>query len=123
MKKLMVLFFAICFGYALQAQTTAPVQAPVKTVVKKQQAQNPAAYACPKCFKISKGSGQCETCKMDKVQLGNYYCPKCMKGTGAKAGNCPDCKGVAVQMTRKYCAKMGGTPIKKDHTEKQTQKG
>ena len=40
-----------------------------------------------------------------------------MKGTGTKPGNCPDCKGTAVQMTRKYCAKMGGTPMKKEHPD------
>ena len=87
MKKLLVLFFALCFGYALQAQTT--TDAATTKVVKKQQVQNPAAYACPKCFHISKGSGQC-----------------------------PDCKTATVQMTRKYCAKMGGTQMKKDMKEK-----
>ena len=74
MKKLMVLFFALCFSYALQAQTTA-TDATAKTAVKKHQVQNPAAYACPKCYHISKGSGQCPDCKVEKVQLGTYYCP------------------------------------------------
>ena len=106
MKKLLVLFAALFFSYAMQAQTTAPAETTTKTVVKKQQVQNPAAYACPKCFQISKGSGQCPMCKTDKIQLGTYYCPKCDKATGAKAGNCPDCKTATVQMTRKYCAKM-----------------
>ena len=121
MKKLMVLFFALCFGFALQAQTT--TDATTAKVVKKQQVQNPAAYACPKCFHISKGAGQCPDCKVEKVQLGTYYCPKCLKGTGAKPGNCPDCKTATVQMTRKYCAKMGGTPTKKDMKEKVDAKG
>jgi hypothetical protein len=117
MKKLMVLFFVLCFSYASHAQITATTGKTEKTIVKKQQVQNPAAYACPKCFHISKGSGQCPDCKIDKVQLGTYYCPKCMKATGTKSGNCPDCKTITTQMTRKYCAKMGGTPLKTEQKE------
>ncbi len=112
MKKLIVLFVAVCFGFALQAQTVATAPAAATTTAKKVQTQNPAAYACPKCFMVSKGAGQCAMCKTDKVQLGTYFCPKCMKSAGAKAGTCADCKGATVQMTRKYCAANGGTPLR-----------
>jgi hypothetical protein len=131
MKKITVLFFSLCFGVMLHAQTAAdaPVKKETKEMDKKQGQQNPAAYACPKCFQITKGSGKCQMCKIDKVQLGTYYCPKCIKATGTKAGTCPVCKTATVQMTRKYCAKMGGTPMKNEngehneHKEKQDQKG
>ncbi|MBS1512497.1 MAG: hypothetical protein JST86_16755 [Bacteroidetes bacterium] len=105
MKKVLIVFAALLMLAAtgVKAQTTTADA--TKTAVKK-QVQNPAAYACPKCYHITKGAGQCEMCKMDKVQLGTYFCPKCMKGTGAKAGKCPTCNGATVQMTRKYCAKM-----------------
>ena len=111
---MLMLFAAILMiGFAVNAQTTTPT-APAANVAKK-QVQNPAAYACPKCFKISKGAGQCPDDKTEKVQLGTYYCAHCMKTTGTKAGKCPTCGMATTQMTRKYCAKMGGTP-EKDHT-------
>lgn len=100
----MLLFCAITF-----AQT--PVAAPAaksateKKMAHAKQVQNPAAYACPKCYAISKGVGQCEHCKADKVQLGTYYCPACAKASGAKAGKCATCGAATVQMTRKLCTK------------------
>lgn len=111
MKKIMLLFAAILMiGFAVNAQTVKTV-APATNVAKK-QVQNPAAYACPKCFKISKGAGQCSDDKIEKVQLGTYYCAHCIKSTDAKAGKCASCGMATTQMTRKYCAKMGGTPEK-----------
>jgi Zn finger protein HypA/HybF involved in hydrogenase expression len=120
MKKLISLSLVILFGLALHAQPTTTESA--KPVVKK-QVQNPAAYACPKCFHISKGAGLCPDCKQEKVQLGTYYCTKCLKSTGTKPGDCPMCKTATVQMTRKYCAKMGGTPLKNTPTAKPESKG
>jgi lipopolysaccharide biosynthesis regulator YciM len=115
-KKILSLALTMVVGLAIHAQTaaTAPAKPSVSkaTDVVKVQTQNPAAYACPKCFKISKGAGQCPDCKVEKVQLGTYYCTKCMKATGAKPGNCPTCNTATTQMTRKYCAKMGGTPLR-----------
>ena len=105
MKKLLlsvIVLLTAAFSYAQPTVTTAPVK--TDKAVKAKQVQNPAAYACPKCYMISKGAGKCEHCQVDKVQLGTYYCPACMKGTGNKAGNCPTCNKATVQMTRKYCA-------------------
>ena len=105
MKKLLlsgIVLLTAAFSYAQPAVTTAPVK--TDKTVKVKQVQNPAAYACPKCYMISKGAGKCEHCQADKVQLGTYYCPACMKATGAKAGKCPSCSKETVQMTRKYCA-------------------
>ncbi len=101
---LMMVFCSITFA---QAPAAAPAAKPAmeKKVAHAKQVQNPAAYACPKCYAISKGAGQCEHCKADKVQLGTYYCPACMKSSGAKAGKCAACGGVTAQMTRKLCAK------------------
>ena len=125
MKKLLPLAFVLLAGFTGYAQTT--TVKPTKTDSKesnvvKVQTQNPAAYACPKCYKISKGSGQCPDCKVDKVQLGTYYCTKCLKSTGAKPGNCPTCNTATTQITRKYCAKMGGTPLKNKPVAKTDEK-
>jgi len=113
MKSLMMLFAAFLIGFTASAQAAAaaPVAAKAKTSTKT-QVQNPAAYACPKCYQITKGAGKCTMDNSDKVQLGTYYCPHCMKASGAKAGKCASCGMATVQMTRKYCAKMGGTPAK-----------
>lgn len=105
MKKLLlsvIVLMAAVFTFAQPPVTTTPVK--TNNAVKVKQVQNPAAYACPKCYMISKGAGKCEHCQVDKVQLGTYYCPACMKGTGTKAGKCPTCSKETVQMTRKYCA-------------------
>ncbi len=121
MKKILSIFMLLfTVGIAANAQTTtAPTSAPVKDMVKKEaKPQNPAAYACPKCFHISKGEGQCTDCKIAKVQLGTYYCPKCNMSGGVKPGSCTMCKSPNVQMTRKYCAAKGGTPVKEMHPKK-----
>ena len=105
MKKLLlsgIIMMVAFISYAQQPVTDMPVKT-VKTVKAKQVA-NPAAYACPKCFMISKGAGKCEHCQADKVQLGTYYCTSCMKSTSNKPGKCPTCNAATVQMTRKYCA-------------------
>ena len=92
-------------GYCSFAQTATTTPAPKQTATAKpKHVQNAAAYACPKCFAITKGAGKCEKDGTDKIQLGTYYCPACMKGTGTKAGKCPTCGKATVQMTRKYCA-------------------
>lgn len=109
MKKIMMLLVAVLMiGFVANAQTAPPAPAAKTT----KQVQNPAAYACPKCFQITKGAGSCASDGTAKVQLGTYYCTHCMKSTGAKPGKCPTCSGETTQITRKYCAKMGGTPSK-----------
>lgn len=101
------------------ATTAVPAPAPAKDMVKKEaKPQNAAAYSCPKCFHITKGEGQCTECKVAKVQLGSYYCPKCNMNGGAKPGNCTMCKTANVQMTRKYCSAKAGTPAKEMHPKK-----
>lgn len=114
---------SIAIGTNAQAADKAPAQE--KTAAKTKQVSNPAAYACPKCFMISKGAGKCDHCQVDKVQLGNYYCGKCQKGTGSKPGTCPDCKGPAVQITRKYCAQhsMKKNEMKKEEKKEVEEKG
>ena len=94
------------------AQTKpAKVDSTKKTVAK--QVQNPAAWACPKCFMITKDGGQCPMDQTNKVQLGTYYCEHCVKATGNKPGKCPSCNGATTQMTRKLCAQHNKMPSKK----------
>src|SRR5579864_8975353 len=100
MKKLFVLtcltiISAICFAQQTPADTA-------KKMVK--HVQNPAAWACPKCFKITKDGGTCADDNTAKVQLGTYYCEHCVKATGNKPGKCPSCGAATTQMTRKFCA-------------------
>jgi hypothetical protein len=104
MKKILTFLFVMVAAINVNAQTNTVAPVAKNTVAKVKQVQNPAAYACPKCFEISKGAGKCAHCGIDKVQLGTYYCYKCQKSTGTKPGPCPVCKGETVQITRKYCA-------------------
>ncbi len=115
MKTILLSFFlaiaAISFAQEKTATAAAPAAAQKAT---KQVQQHPAAWACPKCYAITKDGGQCASCKTDKVQLGTYYCTHCMKATGAKAGKCPACGMASTQMTRKLCAEhMKGAAMKK----------
>jgi hypothetical protein len=98
---LMMLFCAFVFA---QQTTPVPPQNNKAKIEHPKQVQNPAAYACPKCFNISKGAGNCEHCQVAKVQLGTYYCAACNKSTGSKPGKCPSCGATSVQMTRKLCS-------------------
>jgi hypothetical protein len=66
------------------------------------QVANAAAWACPKCFAITKEGGQCAKDQTDKVQLGSYYCRHCIKATGIKPGKCTTFAAPAVQMTVSY---------------------
>jgi hypothetical protein len=75
---------------------------------KVKQVANAAAWACPKCFDITKAGGNCAQDQTDMVQLGSYYCEKCVKATGDKAGNCSSCSEKTVRMTRKRCAQKNG---------------
>jgi hypothetical protein len=78
------------------------------------QVANPAAWACPKCFSITKAGGKCAADQSDMVQLGTYYCDHCMKASGSKAGKCASCSMATTQMTRKLCAQhTGKMPVKK----------
>ena len=104
MKKIILISLVVLAAMGSTAQTTAPVAVKKTEAAKPNQVANPAAYACPKCYTISKGAGKCDHCQVDKVQLGTYYCYKCQKSTGTKPGPCPVCKGETVQITRKYCA-------------------
>ena len=105
MKKILlsvIVMMAALFSQAMSKDSLPPIK--TDKAVKINPVQNPAAYACPKCFMISKGAGKCEHCQMDKVQLGTYFCPGCLKAMGNKPGKCPSCQKTTVQMTRKYCA-------------------
>ena len=124
MKKLLVIITVMLFAnniFAQQNQMQTPPQQRTmqERMDRSHQQGNPAAYACPKCFEVSKGEGNCSKCNVPKMQLGSYYCEKCMKSTGTKADNCSSCKGATTQMTRKYCAAKGGTPLKehRNHQE------
>ena len=86
-------------------QTTTKTPTATTTTSNPQKpAANPAAYACPKCYAITKDGGNCTKCNVAKVQLGTYYCEHCMKSCGAKPGKCASCGMASTQMTRKMCA-------------------
>jgi rubrerythrin len=109
-----ILFLAIVFIAATAfAQQTAPAKDTTHHAVKAKQVQNPAAWACPKCYKITKEGGKCAADNTDMVQLGTYYCEHCVKATGNKPGKCPTCGAATTQMTRKLCAQHTGTSTKK----------
>ena len=112
MKKQVLFLAFLCFMVFSFAQTT-PAADPTKKVETVKKAQNPAAWACPKCYKITKYGGSCAYCKVAKVQLGTYYCAHCVKATGAKAGKCPACGAATTQITRKLCSEHGSMPMKK----------
>ncbi len=111
---LMVAVFTFVATSFAQTNQTTPVHQNTKVpkVAKVKQVANPAAFACPHCYEISKGEGSCAKCNVAKVQLGNYYCSHCAKATGPRVGKCATCSGATVQITRKYCASHGGTPVK-----------
>jgi hypothetical protein len=75
---------------------------------KVKQVANAAGYGCPKCFSTAKMSGACAHDQTEMVQLGTYYCEKCVKATGDKPGNCGNCSGKTTRMTRKLCAQKNG---------------
>jgi hypothetical protein len=100
MKKLFVLASLLVFSVLSFAQQT-PADTAKKMV---KHVQNPAAWACPKCFKITKDGGTCADDNTAKVQLGTYYCEHCVKATGDKPGKCATCGAATTQMTRKFCA-------------------
>ncbi len=111
MKKL-ILLLAIVF-VAAYSFAQAPVKDSTHHMVKSKQVQNPAAWACPKCYAISKQGGKCAADNTDMVQLGTYYCEHCVKATGTKPGKCPTCGAATTQMTRKLCAQHAAMPSKK----------
>ncbi|MGC3979211.1 MAG: hypothetical protein QM751_13870 [Paludibacteraceae bacterium] len=110
MKKILLLIAVVFAGLAAAAQAKTVDSA---AVAKHKQVQNPAAWACPTCFKITKEGGQCADDKTAKVQLGTYYCQHCVKATGNKPGKCSMCGGETTQMTRKLCAQHNAAPAKK----------
>lgn len=103
MKRITFLVLLALISFAGFAQQTAAKDS--AKVAKAKQIQNPAAWACPTCFKITKEGGQCPDDKTAMVQLGTYYCEHCVKATGNKPGKCPACGAATTQMTRKLCAK------------------
>ncbi len=111
MKKLILMATLLCGSLLGMAQ--AKTDSSTNTHAKVKKMANPAAWACPKCFMITKEGGTCSMDQTAKVQLGTYYCDHCMKGTGTKAGKCADCSNATVQMTRKLCAKHGVKTEKK----------
>ena len=102
MKKILLLLAV--FFTALTGFSQTPAAKDTAATAKHKQVQNPAAWACPTCFKITKDGGNCADDNTAKVQLGTYYCAHCVKATGAKPGKCPNCGGATTQMTRKLCA-------------------
>jgi hypothetical protein len=104
MERIAFLIIVLFFTASGFAQQTAVADSP-KHITKIKKVQNPAAWACPTCFKITKDGSQCPDDKTDKVQLGTYYCEHCVKATGNKPGKCPTCGAATTQMTRKLCAK------------------
>ncbi len=115
MKKL---FFLSCLMIAAVfsfAQTTPSAATDTAKKMVAKHVQNPASWACPKCYKITKDGGNCADDATAKVQLGTYYCEHCVKATGAKPGKCPTCGGATTQMTRKLCAQRTAAvmPVKK----------
>jgi len=110
MKKTLLLLGVLFTAFAGFSQTPSKDTA---ATAKHKQVQNPAAWACPSCFKITKDGGNCADDKTAKVQLGTYYCAHCVKATGNKPGKCPDCGGTTTQMTRKLCATHTAAPAKK----------
>jgi hypothetical protein len=124
MKKILMMALLLCvsyFGMAQVADTAMAVKHGGKHPKhenhgsKVKQVANAAAYACPTCYAITKEGGKCAMDQTEMVQLGTYYCEKCVKGTGTKAGKCGSCSGATTQMTRKKCAKQNGIkmPVKK----------
>ena len=113
MKKQVLFLAFLCFMLCSFAQTSPAPVAPNKKAETVKQTQNPAAWACPKCYKITKDGGSCTDCKVAKVQLGTYYCSHCVKATGTKAGKCPACGAATTQITRKLCSEHGAMPMKK----------
>jgi hypothetical protein len=111
MKKIFLLLAILFTAFAGFSQ--APAAKDTAAMAKHKQVQNPAAWACPTCFKITKEGGVCADDKTAKVQLGTCYCAHCVKATGAKPGKCPDCGGATTQMTRKLCASHAAAPGKK----------
>ena len=102
MKKIL-LFLTVLFAGLAGFSQTAPAK-DTSAMAKHKQVQNPAAWACPTCFKITKDGGACADDKTAKVQLGTYYCAHCVKASGNKPGKCADCGAATTQMTRKLCA-------------------
>jgi rubrerythrin len=116
MKKLALIVSFVCASLFSMAQVKTSADTTAAKPVHKEkvkQVQNAAAWACPKCYMITKEGGQCTMDQTDKVQLGTYYCEHCIKGTGTKPGKCPACSATTVQMTRKQCAKYQHMPAKK----------
>lgn len=111
MKKIVLLLAILFIGANSFAQTGVADSAAHK--VKTKQVQNPAAWACPTCFKITKAGGNCADDKTALVQLGTYYCAHCVKAAGNKPGKCADCGGATTQMTRKLCAQHAAESVKK----------
>lgn len=99
-----IFFITFLFFVGSSFAQQAPVTDSAKHIAINKHVQNPAAWACPKCYKITKEGGACMDDKTDKVQLGTYYCEHCVKGTGNKPGKCPTCGAATTQMTRKLCA-------------------
>ena len=113
MKKLTFLLSLMFFGFIAFAQQTPASATDTAKKAMNKHVQNPAAWACPKCFKITKDGGTCADDNTAKVQLGTYYCDHCMKATGNKPGKCGTCGAATTQMTRKLCAQHTAAPVKK----------
>ena len=78
------------------------------------QVANPAGYGCPTCFATAKVGDKCAADQAEMIQLGTYYCEKCMKASADKPGKCANCSMQTTRMTRKLCAtKTGKMPVKK----------
>jgi hypothetical protein len=106
MQKIIVFLFVLFSGCAVFAQDADSV-ADLRS-----KKESKANWVCPACFKVSKVSGACVQDKTATIQLGTYYCQRCVKPTGTEAGQCPTCKGVTTQMTKKLI-KQHKEPVKR----------
>jgi hypothetical protein len=126
MKKVLLMAIFACITMFSMAQATDTTAMTVKRGGKHpgknhenhgqkvRQVANAAGYGCPKCFATAKVGGSCANDQTEMVQLGTYYCEKCVKTTGEKAGSCNNCSSKSTRMTRKLCAqKNGKMPVKK----------
>ena len=113
MKKILLFIAVALFAINSQAQQAPAAKDTAHHTMKAKQVQNPAAWACPKCYSITKAGGKCAADNTDMVQLGTYYCEHCMKASGNKPGKCATCGAATTQMTRKLCAARAAAPAKK----------
>jgi hypothetical protein len=106
MKTMVILLLALLNAGAVFSQDAANTAEPPG------KKTNKTDWVCPACFKISKEAGACTQDKTATIQLGSYYCQRCVKASGGQPGQCRTCNGTTTQMTKKLC-KQHKEPVKK----------